>query len=71
MLTTLRSHIMPLTVVVALGLVLAGCGRKGNLEVPGAKPVAKADSNLGSDSTSTTKPKPKVEDQPFILDPIL
>ena len=58
--TTLRSLLMPLLLLAGLGLILSGCGRKGDLDVPGAPPQAKND-----------KAKPKVEDRPFVLDPLL
>ncbi|MBL0374720.1 lipoprotein [Rhizobium sp. KVB221] len=60
MLTTLRSLFMPFALVAALGLMLSSCGRKGDLDVPGTPATTKND-----------KTKPKVEDRPFILDPIL
>jgi len=60
MLASLRTFLAPAIFLACAGLVLSGCGRKGDLDVPGAPPSAKND-----------KTKPKVEDRPFILDPIL
>lgn len=60
MLNTFRSLLLPLALLASLGLMLSGCGRKGDLDVPGAPPSAKND-----------KTAPKVEDRPFLLDPIL
>lgn len=43
--------------------VLPGCGRKGDLDLPGgAKPVVK---------TVDGKKVEQVEDRPFVLDPLL
>jgi predicted small lipoprotein YifL len=70
MLASLRTFLAPVIFMACAGLVLSGCGRKGDLDVPGAPPTAKTDNSLSSTST-TPKPKPKVEDRPFILDPIL
>lgn len=47
--------------LIAAGLALAGCGRKGDLDVPGAPPVKQSD----------PKAKAKVPERPFFLDPIL
>lgn len=70
MLASLRTFLAPVIFMACAGLALSGCGRKGNLDVPGAPPDAKTDNSFSSNST-TPKPKPKVEDRPFILDPIL
>ena len=45
------------------GTMLASCGRKGDLDVPGAEPVVKR-----ADGTTV---KQDVEDRPFLLDPLL
>ena len=50
----------PLYLSLAM-LALSGCGRKSDLDVPGSAPVQHKDS----------KQKPKVEERPFFLDPIL
>ena len=51
-----------MTLVLALAAMLGACGRKGDLEAPGAEPVA---------TQNGTTAKPAVEDRPFILDPLL
>lgn len=56
-----RTLFLPLALIAGLGLVLTGCGRKGDLDVPGAPAVKQTDQ----------KAKPKVEDRPFFLDPLL
>ena len=71
MLTTFRSLLMPLALLAALGLALSGCGRKGDLDVPGAPPTPRTDTGFSSDAGSKPKIKPKVEERPFFLDPIL
>lgn len=59
-----RIDIGRLFFVLALSAVaLAGCGRKGDLDLPGGqKPVFK---------TVNGKQIEQVEDQPFVLDPLL
>jgi predicted small lipoprotein YifL len=59
--TMYRSLFLSLALVAGVGLVLSGCGRKGDLDVPGAAPVKQSD----------PKAKPVVEDRPFFLDPLL
>jgi predicted small lipoprotein YifL len=46
---------------LGLSLVLSGCGRKGDLDVPGQPPMKQ----------SNSKAKPKVPERHFFLDPIL
>lgn len=57
-----RSLIVPLAVLALVSLTLAGCGRKGDLDVPGT-PVA--------DQNNANKKAAPVEDRPFVLDPLL
>ena len=45
------------------GTMLASCGRKDDLDAPGAGPVVKR-----ADGTTA---KQDVEDRPFLLDPLL
>ncbi|PST18844.1 hypothetical protein C7U60_16355 [Mesorhizobium plurifarium] len=48
------------------GLVLAGCGRKGDLDRPGTTAAINTKTPAGTD-----EPKQTVEDRPFLLDPLL
>ncbi|WP_018235418.1 lipoprotein [Ensifer sp. BR816] len=48
------------------GLVLIGCGRKGDLDRPGATTSINTKAPAG-----TAEPKETVEDRPFLLDPLL
>ena len=48
------------------GLVLVGCGRKGDLDRPGAITSINTKTPAG-----TAEPKQAVEDRPFLLDPLL
>jgi predicted small lipoprotein YifL len=57
-----RSLIVPLAALVLVSLTFAGCGRKGDLDVPGT-PVA--------DQNNANKKVAPVEDRPFFLDPLL
>jgi predicted small lipoprotein YifL len=58
---TLRSLFLSLAMLAGLSLVLSGCGRKGDLDVPGQQPIKQ----------SNPKAKPKVPERHFFLDPIL
>jgi predicted small lipoprotein YifL len=58
---TLRSLFLSLAMLAGLSLVLSGCGRKGDLDVPGQPPMKQ----------SNSKTKPKVPERHFFLDPIL
>jgi predicted small lipoprotein YifL len=60
----LRSLFLSLAILAGLGLVLSGCGRKGDLDVPGAPPVKQSGPNAKDK-------KEKVPERPFFLDPIL
>ena len=57
-----RSLIVPLAVLALASLTLAGCGRKGDLDVPGTAAV---------DQNNANKKAEPVEDKPFLLDPLL
>jgi len=58
-------HYIRLTVVLAVvGLAVAGCGRKGDLDPPSVQ------ATKGGDASKPTK-QPGVADKPFLLDPLL
>ena len=57
-----RPLILPLAALALAMLALSGCGRKGDLDVPGT-PAA--------EQNSTAQKKPQVEDRKFFLDPLL
>ena len=58
-------HIIRLTVALSLvGLAVAGCGRKGDLDPPSAN------ATRGGDVNQPTKP-PGSQDRHFFLDPLL
>jgi predicted small lipoprotein YifL len=59
--TWFRSLLLPLLLIAGFGLILSGCGRKGDLDVPGQPPMKQSD----------PKAKPKVPERHFFLDPIL
>lgn len=48
------------------GLVLVGCGRKGDLDRPGSTAPINTKAPAG-----TVEQKEKAEDHPFLLDPLL
>lgn len=57
-----RSVLSSMFIIVALGVALSACGRKGPLELPPSAVV--------TDDQGHTKPKPK-ENKPFILDKLI
>ena len=57
-----RSLIVPLAALALTALTLSGCGRKGDLDVPGTPVV---------DQNNASKKAAPVEDRPFVLDPLL
>ncbi|KAA0698574.1 hypothetical protein DTW90_12275 [Neorhizobium sp. P12A] len=58
-------QILRLTLVVSfVGLAVAGCGRKGDLDPPSAN------ATKGGDVNQKTK-QPGTEDRHFLLDPLL
>lgn len=59
----LRTVTLSLGLLVAASLVLSGCGRKGDLDMP-STPVDKLNKR-------SYKPDPKVPDRPFVLDTLL
>ena len=58
----IRTLTLPLALLALAMLILAGCGRKGDLDVPGT-PAAELN--------STQQKKEPVEDRKFVLDPLL
>lgn len=54
-------------VCVAMVAAVSSCGRKGDLEAPGAYESQSTDKATGSAPAS----QPVKEDKPFILDPLL
>ncbi|OCP07894.1 MULTISPECIES: lipoprotein [unclassified Ensifer] len=48
------------------GLVLVGCGRKGDLDRPGSTAPINTKAPAG-----TVEQKEKADDRPFLLDPLL
>ncbi len=52
--------------VIAVGLIVSGCGRRGALEAPPSARVVTTDS--AGNTIEKTAPKP---DRPFILDGLL
>ncbi|MBD9374924.1 lipoprotein [Rhizobium sp. ARZ01] len=61
---TLKTTARLALVLVLSATVIAACGRKGDLDPPGAAPASKA--SAGKDTK-----KQVVEDKPFILDALL
>lgn len=57
-----RSLTLPLAALALAALALSGCGRKGDLDVPGTPAV---------DQNNASKKAAPVEDRPFVLDPLL
>ncbi|MCB1445362.1 MAG: lipoprotein [Rhizobiaceae bacterium] len=57
-----RSLTVSLAALALVSLTLAGCGRKGDLDVPGTPVV---------DQNNASKKAAPVEDRPFVLDPLL
>jgi len=56
-----------LAVLLAIsGVVLTGCGRKGDLDRPGATTPINTKA-----PAATAEPERTVEDRPFLLDPLL
>ncbi|QDG75296.1 lipoprotein [Labrenzia sp. PHM005] len=73
MVTTRRLKIFAMT-GICLGLVLAGCGRKSALEVPGAAtqaPANTAASESNVPAAGTSEPAAPASNGGFILDPLI
>ncbi|MDM9627205.1 lipoprotein [Rhizobium sp. S152] len=62
--TSLPQFIRLTVVFAVIGLAVAGCGRKGDLDPPSAQ------ATKGGDASKPTK-QPGTVDRPFILDPLL
>ncbi|MDQ0321622.1 putative small lipoprotein YifL [Pararhizobium capsulatum DSM 1112] len=54
-----------LLAIAAAGIVLSGCGRKGDLDRPGATTINR------KAAPGTTEKKPEAPERPFLLDPLL
>lgn len=55
-----------------IALALAGCGRKGALEPPGAvEEPAATPTVFGASPPAPPPPEPERRDEPFILDPLI
>ncbi len=52
--------------IIAIGLLISGCGRRGTLEAPASATVITTD-ELGNE---IAKPAPR-QDKPFILDSLI
>jgi predicted small lipoprotein YifL len=62
---TSLSHLIRLTAVLAvIGLAVAGCGRKGDLDPPSVATTKEGD-------VSKPTKQPGTADKPFLLDPLL
>lgn len=57
--------LLPLALLLAAGLTLSGCGRKGDLDPPSV--AAKSADKYGRKNQAP----PPVEDKQFLLDPLL
>ncbi len=57
--------LLPLALLLAAGLALSGCGRKGDLDPPSV--AAKSQDKYGKKNQAL----PPVEDKHFVLDPLL
>jgi len=62
----LRKTTILLAALTVAGLALSGCGRKGDLDRPGASAPVNTKTPAG-----TKEKTPEVEDRPFLLDPLL
>ncbi|WP_337269292.1 LPS translocon maturation chaperone LptM [Oryzifoliimicrobium ureilyticus] len=61
---SLPNYVRLTLIVAAIGLAVAGCGRKGDLDPPSAM------ATKNGDASKPTK-QPGVADKPFVLDPLL
>jgi predicted small lipoprotein YifL len=61
-----RKFLSAVASIAAIGLLLSGCGRRGNLEAPSSATVIVTDDQ----GNKVTKPAPK-PDRPFILDGLI
>ncbi len=61
-----RNILSAVASIVAIGLLVSGCGRRGNLEAPDSATVITTD-KYGNE---ITKPAPR-QDKPFILDGLI
>ncbi len=61
-----RKFLSAVASIVAIGLLISGCGRRGKLEAPPSANVVVTDEQ----GNNVTKPAPK-PDRPFILDGLI
>ena len=62
----LRKTTVLLAAIAVTGLMLSGCGRKGDLDRPGSSAPINTKAAPG-----TAEKKEEASDKPFILDPLL
>ena len=61
-----------MTILIALGLAAAGCGRKAPLDSPYQAAVEERRQAIEDDeAVIPPEPEPPVTDKPFFLDPLL
>jgi predicted small lipoprotein YifL len=61
-----------LLVLIALGLAVAGCGRKAPLDTPYQAAVeARRQALENQDEVIPPEPEPPKQDKPFFLDPLI
>ena len=68
----LDRHVAGLLVLVALGLAVAGCGRRAPLDTPYQAAVEERRQALeNQDDVIPPEPEPPIHDKPFFLDPLI
>lgn len=68
----LDRHVAGLLVLVALGLAVAGCGRRAPLDTPYQAAVEERRQALeNQDDVIPPEPEPPIQDKPFFLDPLI
>jgi len=59
------------TALVAIGLLMAGCGRKGGLEAPPSARTAGASEDASSQEENASSQETVQQDRAFILDRLI